>query len=55
MVRYRLTLMQVFVNFIRNVLVVDTLMRLLDKPFSAEDLLHVYSIVQPKTKLGNPL
>ena len=50
-----LTFMQVSVNFIRTVLAVDTLIRLLDKPFSAKDLLHVYIIVRPKREPSNPL
>ena len=44
---YRLTFMQVSVNFVRTVLVVDTLMYQQDLPFSALDLLHVYIVVRP--------
>ena len=29
-------------------------MRLMELPFSAEDLLHIYTIVQLKRKSGNP-
>ena len=36
-------------------LTVGMLMRLLEKPFGAEDLLHVYTIVQSKSELGNLL
>ena len=42
------------VNFVRTVLAVDTLMQILDKPFSAEDLLHVYIVVRPKKEPDNP-
>ena len=52
MARYRLPFMQVSVNFVRTVLVVDTLMRLLDKPFSVKYLLHVYIVVRLKKELG---
>ena len=51
---YRLTFMQVSVNFIRTMLVVHTLMQILHKPFSAEELLHVYTMVRPKEP-SNPL
>ena len=30
-------------------------MRLMEKPFGAEDLLHVYIVVWPKSESGNPL
>ena len=53
MAHYRLTFMQVFVNFVRTMLTMDTLMQILDKPFSAEDLLHVYTVVQPKKEPSN--
>ncbi|GFZ14408.1 hypothetical protein Acr_24g0005980 [Actinidia rufa] len=33
---------------------VDMLMQILDKPFRAKDLLHVYTVVQPKKELVNP-
>ena len=33
---------------------VDALKHLLYKPSSAEDLLHVYTVVHPKMELGNP-
>ena len=55
MARCRLTFMHVSVNFVRTVLVVDTLMRLVEKPFSAEDLLHIYTVVWPKSDPDNPL
>ena len=55
MAHYCLTFMQVFVNFVRTVFAIDTLMRLLDKPFSAKDLLHVYTVVRLKREPGNPL
>ncbi|GFZ06601.1 hypothetical protein Acr_18g0007710 [Actinidia rufa] len=44
----------VSVNFVRTVLEVDTLMRQMKLPFSAEDLLHVYTIVRPMNELGTP-
>ncbi|GFS40390.1 hypothetical protein Acr_00g0068260 [Actinidia rufa] len=53
MARCRLTFMQVSVNFVRTVLAVDTLIRLMEKPFSAEDLLHICIVVLPKES-GNP-
>ena len=46
--------MQVSINFIRIVLIVDTLMQILNKPFNAEDLLHIYNVVRPKRESGNP-
>ena len=48
MARCHLTFMLVFVNFVRTVLVVDTLMHQMKLPFSVEDLLHVYTVVRPK-------
>ncbi|GFS29945.1 hypothetical protein Acr_00g0009250 [Actinidia rufa] len=33
--------------------ILDTLMQILDKPFSAKDLLHVYTIVRPKKEPSN--
>ena len=45
--------MQVSVNFVRIVLAMDTLMQIVDKPFSAKDLLHVYTVVWPKKESGN--
>ena len=53
MARCHLTFMQVFINFVRTMLVVDTLMQILDKPFSVEDLLHVYTVVRPKKESSN--
>ncbi|GFZ08918.1 hypothetical protein Acr_20g0007260 [Actinidia rufa] len=50
----RLTFMLVSVNFVRTILAVDTLMHQIKQPFSAEDLLHVYTMVRPKEP-GNPL
>ena len=44
---YGLTFMQVSINFVRTVLTVDTLMRREGLPFSASDLLNVYTLVQP--------
>ena len=46
--------MHVSVNFVRTVLMVDTLMNILDKPFSASNLFHIYTVVWPKKELGNP-
>ena len=54
MAHYLFTFMQVSVNFVRTVLVVDTLMNILDKPFSAFDLFHIYTVVRPNKELGNP-
>ena len=51
---YRLPFMQVSFNFVRTVLVVDTLMQILDKPFSAKNMLHVYTVVRPKKEPSNP-
>ncbi|GFS42013.1 hypothetical protein Acr_00g0077680 [Actinidia rufa] len=44
----------VSVNFIHTVLAVDTLVNILDKPFSASDLFHICTIVRPKKEPGNP-
>ncbi|GFS36785.1 hypothetical protein Acr_00g0048030 [Actinidia rufa] len=41
-------------NVVAIIVEVDTLMCLLDKPFSAKDLLHVYTVVRLKRELGNP-
>ncbi|GFY86740.1 AAR2 protein family [Actinidia rufa] len=54
MARCRLTFMQVSVNFVRTVLAVDTLMNILDKPFSASNLFHIYILVQSKKEPSNP-
>ena len=48
MVCFHLTFKQVSINFVQTVLAVDTLMRQMELSFSAEDLLHVYTIVQLK-------
>ena len=40
--------MQVSINFVMTVLAVDTLMRREGLPFSASDLLNVYTIVRSK-------
>ncbi|GFS36273.1 hypothetical protein Acr_00g0045040 [Actinidia rufa] len=42
----------VSVKFVRTMLTVDTLMQILDKPFSAEDLLHVYTVLLGNSELG---
>ena len=55
MSRYHLTFMQVFVNFVQAMLVVDTLMRQMELPFSVEDLLHVYTVVHPKKEPSSHL
>ena len=55
MARYHLTFMQVSVNFVRTVFVVNTLMHQMELPFSAEDLLHVYTVVRPKREPHSPL
>ena len=47
-VHCHLTFMQVSVNFVRTVLGVDTLMCYQELPFSASDLLKVYTVVRPK-------
>ncbi|GFZ10850.1 hypothetical protein Acr_22g0002480 [Actinidia rufa] len=44
----RLDRIPVSVNFVRTVFAVDTLMNILDKPFSASDLFHIYTVVRPK-------
>ncbi|GFZ14413.1 hypothetical protein Acr_24g0006030 [Actinidia rufa] len=44
----------VFVNFVRTVLAVDTLMRQMKVSFNAEDLLHVYIVVRPKREPDTP-
>ena len=54
MVRCRLTFMQVLANFVRTVLVVDTLMRQEELAFSASDLLNVYTMGHLK-ELGTNL
>ena len=46
--------MQVSINFVQNVLVVDTLMRQMELPFSASNLLHVYIVVHPKREPSTP-
>ncbi|GFS33558.1 hypothetical protein Acr_00g0029260 [Actinidia rufa] len=51
----RLTFMQVSVNFVRTVLTMDMLIRILDKTFGAEDFFNVYTVVRPKREPGNPL
>ena len=43
-----LTFMQVFINFIKTMLAIDTLMQWEGLPFSASDLLNVYTVVRPK-------
>ena len=48
MALYHLTFIQVSINFVRTVLAVDVLMRIEEHEFTAEDLLHVYCIVQPR-------
>ena len=50
MARCHLAFMQVSANFVLTVLTGDTLMSQLELPFSAEDLLHVYTVVQPIKK-----
>ncbi|GFZ00572.1 hypothetical protein Acr_14g0002070 [Actinidia rufa] len=45
---YRLTFMQVSVNFVRTVLAMDALVKREEHEFTAEDLLHVYCIVRPR-------
>ena len=47
--------MQVSVNFVRTILAVDTLINILDKPFSASNLFHIYTVVWPKKESVNPL
>ncbi|GFS42840.1 hypothetical protein Acr_00g0082000 [Actinidia rufa] len=54
MARCHLTFMQVSVNFIRTMLMVDTLMHQMKLSFSAEDLLHVYTMVRPKREPRTP-
>ena len=35
-------------------LTVETLMSQVELPFSSSDLLHVYTVMHPKTELGTP-
>ncbi|GFY97784.1 hypothetical protein Acr_12g0003250 [Actinidia rufa] len=49
MALYRLTFMQVLVNFVQTVLAVDTLMHQQWLTFSASDLLNVYIMVHPNS------
>ena len=44
----------VFINFVRTVLSVDTLMHQMELSFNVEDLLHIYTTVQPKRESGTP-
>ena len=46
--------MPVFVNFVRIVLAVETLMRQMKLPFCVADLLHVYSVVRSKREPSIP-
>ncbi|GFZ15722.1 hypothetical protein Acr_25g0001310 [Actinidia rufa] len=55
MAHCHLTFTQVSLNFVCTVLSVDTLMNILDKPFSASDMFHIYTVVWPKKESGNPL
>ena len=55
MAHCNLTFMQVLVNFVRTMLVVDTLMRQHELPFSDLDMLHVYIVVRPKKESGTHL
>ena len=40
--------MQVSINFVRVVLAIDTLMPKEGLPFSAFDLLNIYTVIRPK-------
>ena len=51
MARCGLIFMQVSMNFVRAVLVVDTLMQRKGLPFSSSDLPNVYIIIRPKREL----
>ena len=55
MARCRLTFMQISINLVYTVLAVDMLMQILHKPFNAEDLLHVYTVVWLKREPTNLL
>ncbi|GFZ14474.1 hypothetical protein Acr_24g0006640 [Actinidia rufa] len=52
--RCHLAFMQMSVNFVRTMLEVDMLMCQMKQPFSAEDLLHVYTVVWLKKESGIP-
>ncbi|GFY88713.1 beta glucosidase 40 [Actinidia rufa] len=50
-----LTFMQVSINFVKTVLIVNTLMRREWLPFLASNLLNVYTVVPPKREPGTNL
>ena len=48
MARCGITFMQVSINFVRTVLVINTLMQMEGLSFSISNLLNVYTVVRPK-------